>query len=103
MVLIGEVQEPTGHAALLEHIKQGNALGDREPEIVIVVDDEVGGAELEDVLRRRGVVATVVVSVVPEGAVELLRLAVEGLQRASAGNIPRAGGTTAPQWRSYCP
>lgn len=50
MVLIREVQEPTRNAALLEHIEQRDTLSDGKPEIVIVVDDKLGGAKLEDLL-----------------------------------------------------
>lgn len=50
MVLIGEVQEPTRNATFLEHIEQRDTLGDGKSEIVIVVDDELGSAELEDLL-----------------------------------------------------
>lgn len=71
MVLIREVQEPARHAALLEHVEQRNPLSDWKPEIVIVVDDELGGAELVDLLGGGGVVLAVVVSIIPDGAVEL--------------------------------
>lgn len=73
MILIREIQKPTGHAPLLQRIKQSNPIRHRYAIILVTVDDELGGAELEDVFCGRRVPAEIVVSVIPDGAVELLR------------------------------
>lgn len=72
VVLVREVQESTGHATLLEDVEERQALRDGEAVVQVVVDDEMGRAELEDALGFRGVPAAVVLASAPEGTVELL-------------------------------
>jgi hypothetical protein len=71
VVLIREVQEATWDAAFLEDIEQGQTLRYGETVVQIAVDDELRGVELKDTFGGRRIPATVVVTVVPEGSVEL--------------------------------
>ena len=72
MVLVGEIQEPTRHASLLEHIEEPDACGNGDAIVVVAVNDELGRAELEDSLWARGVCVMVGVAGLPEGTVELI-------------------------------
>ena len=71
MVLIWEIQKTTRNAAFLENVKKRHALRYGETVIVVTVDDEHGSVPLEDVFGGGGVPETVVVAVVPVGAVVL--------------------------------
>jgi hypothetical protein len=71
VVLIREVQQPTGNTTFLENVEQTQTLRFGQAIVFGTVDDQGGSAELQNVLRCRGVPTTVVVSVGPEGAVEL--------------------------------
>lgn len=71
VVLIREVQQPAGNTTFLENIEQTQTLRFGQTIVLGAVDDQSGSAELQNVLRRRGVPAAVVVSVGPEGTVEL--------------------------------
>lgn len=71
VVLVREVQQPAGNTAFLKDIKQTEALSFSEAIILCAMDDQSRGAELQDVLRCRRVPAAVVVTVGPEGAIEL--------------------------------
>ena len=71
VVLVGEVEKTAGNAALLENVEEGQALRDRETVVLVAVDDKLGSAELEDALGGGRIPATVVVTSIPEGAVEL--------------------------------
>lgn len=73
MIFIGEIQKPARYTTLLEDVEQGQSFGDGETVVLVAVDDELGGAELEDVFCGRRVPAEIVVSVIPDGAVELFR------------------------------
>lgn len=71
VILIRKVQEPTRHAALLQHVEERQPLRDGEPVVLVAVDDEHGGSELADALWGGWVEAAVVLAGVPEGSVEL--------------------------------
>lgn len=71
MVLVGEVKEPAGNTTLLENVKQTQSLRDGKTVVEIVVDNQMGGGESQDTLRRTGVKAAVVITHVPERPVEL--------------------------------
>lgn len=71
MILIGKIQKPTRHAALLQHIEERQPLRHGESVVLVAVDDEHGGRELADALGRGRVPAAVVLAGVPEGSVEL--------------------------------
>lgn len=71
MILIWKVQQPTGDTALLQDIEKSETLRDRQPIVLGAVDNQLWCVELQDVLGSRRVPATVVVSVGPEGPIEL--------------------------------
>lgn len=53
MELIGKVHEAARNATLLEDVEEGYTIQDWETEVIIVLDDEHGGAELENVFGGR--------------------------------------------------
>ena len=71
VVLIREIQQPTGNTTFLENIEQTQTFRFGQTIVLGAVDDQGRCAELQDVLRRRGIPAAVVVSVSPEGTVKL--------------------------------
>jgi hypothetical protein len=70
MALIREMQEPRRDTKRLEDVEKTQALSDGQTEIQIVVDDELGRAEVLGVVD--GIPFLVVVTVVPDGAVLVL-------------------------------
>lgn len=73
MILIWETQQSARNAALLQHIEQTETLGDGKSIVFGAVNNEMRSLELQDVLGGRGVPAAVVVTIGPEGAIELKR------------------------------
>lgn len=71
MVLVWEIQQPTRNSAFLKHVEDRQSFRHWKAEIQVTMNDEVRSTELEDVLWCRRIIATIVVSIVPDGAVEL--------------------------------
>ena len=71
MILIGEIQKLTRHAPFLQDVKEHNAFGFGKTVVEGVMNDEVRSCPVFDVID--GIPALVVITVVPEGAVELER------------------------------
>lgn len=71
MILIREIQKPTGHAPLLQRIEQSNPIRHRYAIILVTVDDELGGAVCEDAAGAGWIRVVECVARLPEGAVEL--------------------------------
>lgn len=71
MVLIRECQKPTGDTALLQDVKERKALRDGQAIVFGAVDNQLRCTKLIDMLRSRWIPATIVVSIIPESAVEL--------------------------------
>lgn len=71
MVLIREAKQPAWYTSLLQDIEKRQTLRDGKPIIQITMDNELWGSELFNVLWSRWIPPTVVVSVVPERAIEL--------------------------------
>jgi len=64
------MQEPGGHAQALQNVEEHYALGDGQPEVEVVVDDELRRAEIFGVVER--VPPLVVGAVVPDSPVLVL-------------------------------
>lgn len=71
VVLVREVEEPTGNTTLLQDIEKSQALGDGETEVEVAVDNKHGGDPFKDLLGSGGIEAFIVVTGFPEGSVEL--------------------------------
>lgn len=71
MVLIWEVQQPTGDTALLQDIEERQTLRDGQSIIPGAVNNQLWCVHLQNVLRSRWVPATIVIPIAIESAVEL--------------------------------
>lgn len=71
VVLIWKAQEAARDTPFLKNVEKAESFSLRQAEVVGVVNDQSGGAELQDALRRRRIPATVVLPSVPECAVKL--------------------------------
>lgn len=69
MILIRETQEPTGDPPLLQDVEERDSFRHRQSEIEVVVYHEMRCRPVVDVIDR--VPALKVVSVIPNGAVQL--------------------------------
>lgn len=52
VILIWETQEPAGDTTLLQDIEQRQAFRHRKTVVLVAVDNQLGGIELQNVLRR---------------------------------------------------
>jgi hypothetical protein len=71
MVFIGEAEQPTRNTSLLQDIEKRQTLRDGKTIVQVAVDNELWSSELLNMLWGRRVEPTIVLSVVPERAVEL--------------------------------
>lgn len=71
VILIGEHQQPAGHAAGLQYVEHGQTLRHWQSVIQFVVDDQLRGGPLVKVLR--GIPLLVALPVLPEGASEVMQ------------------------------
>lgn len=71
MVFIREAEQSAWYTSLLQDVEKRQTLRDGKPIIQITMDNELWGSELFNVLWSRWIPATIVVSVVPERAIEL--------------------------------
>lgn len=69
VVLVREVEKSTRHASLLQNIEEEKAFGHWKTEIQVVVDDKMRSGPIRNVID--GVESFIVVTVVPESAIEL--------------------------------
>lgn len=71
MVFIREAEQSAWYTSLLQDVEKRQTLRDGKPIIQITMDNELWGSELFNVLWSGWIPATIVVSVVPERAIEL--------------------------------
>lgn len=69
--LVREVQETAGNTLLLKDVEKTNTLSNRETEVVVAVDNELGSGPLGNVLWLGAVPSVVVLTSLKEGTVEL--------------------------------